>query len=85
MAISTDFNPTLAHWKEELKVTFPMLSDHMRTVSTQYGILIPAMGIANRVTFVVDAEGKIADIYENNEALDPSGAATSCSRLHKKT
>ena len=27
-----------------------MLSDHMRKVSEEYGVLIPAMGIANRVT-----------------------------------
>ena len=61
LAISTDFTPTLKHWKEnELKAEFPMLSDHMRKVSEQYGILIPQMGLANRATFVVDIDGKIA-------------------------
>ena len=55
LAISTDFTPTLKHWKEtELKAEFPMLSDHMRKVSEQYGILMPQMGMANRATFVVD-------------------------------
>jgi len=60
MAISTDFTPTLAHWKKELNVTYPVLSDHMRKVSESYGILIKDLGVANRVTFVVDKDGKIA-------------------------
>lgn len=85
LAISTDFTPTLGHWKKELNASFPMLSDHMRTVSEKYGVLIPQMGVANRVTFVVDTEGKIVSIEEGSAALDPTGAETACSRVaHKK-
>jgi peroxiredoxin len=84
LAISTDFTPTLGHWKKELGANFPMLSDHMRKVSELYGVLIPTMGIANRATFVVDTEGKIASIEEGSSALDPTGAETSCSRLKHK-
>jgi alkyl hydroperoxide reductase subunit AhpC len=86
LAISTDFSATLKHWKEnELKAEFPMLSDHMRKVSEQYGILITQMGLANRATFVVDVNGKIASIEEGNTALDPMGAETACSRLKHRT
>jgi alkyl hydroperoxide reductase subunit AhpC len=86
LAISTDFSATLKHWKEnELKAEFPMLSDHMRKVSEQYGILITQVGLANRATFVVDVDGKIASIEEGNTALDPMGAETACSRLKHKT
>jgi peroxiredoxin len=47
--------------------------------------LIPELGMANRATFVVDKDGKIAHIEEGQSALDPSGADTACSRLaHKK-
>jgi peroxiredoxin len=84
LAISTDFTPTLAHWKKELNADFPMLSDHMRKVSELYGVLIPQMGIANRTTFVVDTDGKIVQIDEGKTALDPTGAETACSRTHKK-
>lgn len=84
LAISTDFGPTLAHWKKELNVSYPMLSDHMRQVSELYGILIKQLGIANRVTFVVDTDGKIAEIQEGSAALDPTGAETACSRLKHK-
>ena len=86
LAISTDFTATLAHWKKELNAAFPMLSDHMRKVSEQYGILIPQVGVANRATFVVDTEGKIVSIEEGNSAIDPTGAETACSRAaHKKS
>jgi peroxiredoxin len=47
--------------------------------------LIESAGMANRATFVVDIDGKIANIEEGNSALDPTGADTACSRLaHKK-
>jgi alkyl hydroperoxide reductase subunit AhpC len=86
LAISTDFTPTLKHWKEtELKAEFPMLSDHMRKVTEQYGVLMPQMGIANRATFVVDTDGKIASIEEGSVAIDPTGAETACSRLKHKS
>jgi peroxiredoxin Q/BCP len=62
-----------------------LLSDHDRKLSETYGVLIPAMGIANRATFVVDLDGKIAEIVEGSAAIDPSGAETACSRLKKKS
>ena len=84
MLISTDFTPTLAHWKKELNAEFTMLSDHMRKVSESYGVLIPTMGIANRSTFVVGMDGKILNIEEGSSALDPTGAETACSRVKHK-
>ena len=83
LAVSTDFTPTLSHWAKELNATYPLLSDHDRKLSETYGVLIPSMGIANRATFVIDTEGKIAEIVEGGAALDPTGAETACSRLKK--
>jgi peroxiredoxin Q/BCP len=85
LAVSTDFTPTLAHWKKELNASYSILSDHMRKVSEEYGVLIAAVGIANRATFVVDQDGKITNIQEGNEALDPTGAETACRRVKHKT
>jgi peroxiredoxin len=81
LAISTDFWFTLNHWSKELNAEFPMLSDHMRNVSKEYGVLNEAMGISNRTTFVIDTDGKIVSIEEGNSAIDPTGAVTACSRL----
>ena len=85
LAISTDFIATLSHWSKELGAEFPLLSDHDRKVSQLYGELVPEMGVANRTTFVVDKDGKIALIEEGSSAIDPSGADVACSRLAHKT
>ena len=84
LAISTDAAPTLAHWAKELGAEFPLLSDHDRKISALYGVLIEQSGMANRTTFVIDMEGKIAYIEEGSAAIDISGADTACSRLAHK-
>ena len=67
-----------------MKASYPLLSDFQRKVSASYGVLVPDRGIANRTTFVIDTEGKIQHIDEGGAALDPTGAATACSRIKKK-
>lgn len=84
LGVSSDNQPTLNHWAGELKAEYPLLSDFMRKVSASYGVLIPERGIANRVTFVIDTEGKIQHIDEGSAAIDITNAATACSRLKKK-
>lgn len=83
VAISTDFVATLNHWSKELEANFPMLSDHNGNVSKTYGILDPNAFIALRTTFIVDKDGKIADIHEDRESIDVSGALAACNRLKK--
>lgn len=84
LAISTDTVFVLSHWAKELGAEFPLLSDHDQKIGKEYGVLQPN-GFDNRVTFVVDMDGKIAMIEEGNSAIDPTGADTACSRLaHKK-
>ncbi|SRR5258707_9230282 len=81
--VSTDFIATLNHWSKEMDANFPMLSDHARAVTKLYDVLNEQNGIANRTTFVVGLDGKIADITENRDAIDISGALAACSRLNK--
>jgi peroxiredoxin len=84
--ISTDNTPSQTEFAAKNNVTFPLLSDFAkRQVSAAYGVLIPDVGMANRSTFVVDKEGKISYIQEGNEAIDPTGADTACSRLAHKS
>ena len=83
--ISTDNTPSQGEFAKKNEVTFPLLSDFSkRQVSTAYGVLIPEAGVANRATFLVDKEGKIAWIQEGNAAIDISGADEACSRLAHK-
>jgi alkyl hydroperoxide reductase subunit AhpC len=54
----------------------------MRKAAAAYGVLIEQAGMANRATFVIDKDGRIQHIEEGSSAIDPTGAATACSRLH---
>jgi len=83
--ISTDGIWALKAFADSTKASFPMLSDYTnRQVAKDYGILIEQYGVANRATFIVNKEGKIAFIQEGNSAIDPTGAQTACSRLTHK-
>ncbi len=83
--VSTDNTPSQRRFAEDLKVTFPMLSDFAtREVSRKFGVLMPERGIANRATFVIDKEGRIQHIEEGSAAIDITGAANACSRLSRR-
>lgn len=85
-AISADNTPSQKEFAKQVNASFPMLSDFAtRDTLKKYGVFFERYGFANRATFVVDEDGKIASIEEGNTALDPTGADTACSRLaHKK-
>jgi len=83
--VSTDNTPSQKVFAEQTGAKFPMLSDFTnRKVSKDYGVLMEQRGLANRATFVIDKEGKIAHIEEGSAAVDISGATAACSRLSKK-
>jgi thioredoxin-dependent peroxiredoxin len=46
---------------DKKEADFPLLSDPTKETATKYGVLMPA-GLANRWTFYIDKEGKIAYI-----------------------
>jgi peroxiredoxin len=48
-------------------------------------VLSKEAGVANRATFVVDKDGKIAYIEEGNTAINPTGAEEACSRAAHKS
>jgi len=78
-----DAAPSNKRFAEDLGLTFPLLSDFRKTVSTQYGILNEERGIALRTTFIVDKDGIVRYIQQGSDAIDPSGAKLECSRLKK--
>jgi peroxiredoxin len=80
--VSTDNVPSQKRFAEDLKLSFPILSDFTtRQVSKDYGVLITERGLANRATFVIDKQGRIQHIEEGSSAIDITGAAMACSRL----
>ena len=60
LGVSTDTEESHKAFAADHSLGFPLLSDHQKTVSKDYGVLLP-MGVANRVTFLIDPNGIIAD------------------------
>lgn len=72
IGISVDSLFTLAKFKEEQRLNFPLLSDFNKTVSKSYGALYEQFGfgmagVSKRAAFVVDGDGLIqyAEVLEN--------------------
>lgn len=72
LGISVDSIFTLAKYKEEQKLNFPLLSDFNKEVSTDYGSIYDTFvfemkGVSKRSAFVIDKEGivRYAQVLEN--------------------
>lgn len=72
VGISVDSLFTLAKFREEQQLNFPLLSDFNKEASSAYGALyeqfgFDMMGVSKRAAFVIDKEGKIAyaEVLEN--------------------
>ena len=74
--ISVDSVFTLAKFKEEQKLNFPLLSDFNKTASTEYGSLyenfvFDMKGVSKRSAFVIDKNGVVqyAEVLETASDL----------------
>lgn len=47
-------------------------------MASQYAGLIPIVRRANRATYVIDRDGRIAEIITGGAAIDPAGAISAC-------
>ena len=56
-------------------IPYTLLADTQKTMTTAYGDLIPGAGFANRVTYIIGADGKVAFVDKNvNGHLNTCGA-----------
>ncbi len=83
--VSVDSREANARFAKEQGITFPLLSDPSKQVTTSYGVLNRYIRLASRTTFVVDQEGIIRNVQSGSEAIDPSGAITACQRIKEKS
>lgn len=86
LGVSMDDLDTQKKFADSLKLPFPLLADPKGEVVRAYGVEMQHNGktYANRVTFVIDAGGKVTKVLEGKDALDPTPALDACP-LHKKT
>jgi peroxiredoxin len=65
-------------WAEKIGVTFPLLSDWGGDVTKQYGLYNPKYKAARRATFVIDKDGKVAEVTLDKDAVDPTKTIDAC-------
>ena len=72
LGISVDSPQTLARFKEEQHLNFPLLSDFNKEASEAYGCIYDSFigwmkGVSKRSAFIIDKEGTIqyAEVLEN--------------------
>jgi peroxiredoxin Q/BCP len=63
VGVSTDKPGTLAKFREKHDLQFALLSDSGKDIATQYGTLKDHGKSASRVTYIVDPEGTIAEVW----------------------
>lgn len=71
-------------WAQQIGVTFPLLSDLGGDITKEYGIYNPKYKAANRVTYLIDKDGKVVEMHKDRDAVDPTDVVTSCQRRHMK-
>lgn len=72
VAISSDGAWAQKAWKDQLGISYPVLSDFFPLGDTarKYGVVIEPRGIANRVVIVVGKDGKVAWIQPTEKITD---------------
>ena len=83
LGVSMDDLDTNKRFAESLSLPFPLLSDPKGEMAEAYGV--KKGSYADRVTFVIDGEGKVIQTVSGKDALDPAGALDACPLHHKKT
>jgi peroxiredoxin Q/BCP len=81
LGVSMDNLETQTKFAESLTSPFPLLADPEGTAAKAYGVANPA-GYANRVTFVIGKDGKISQVIEGKDAIDPGATLSACGAAH---
>ena len=73
LAISCDSPFSQRMWAEQQGFEFPVLSDFWPhgAVAKAYGVFNAALGCANRVTFVIDKDGKVVATFASADLGTP--------------
>jgi peroxiredoxin len=84
LGVSMDSPFSNKAWKEKINVTFPLLSDWGGDTTRKYGLYDEKRKIGRRVSFLIDKDGKIANIQVDRDAVDPTNTVEFCERKKLK-
>jgi peroxiredoxin Q/BCP len=65
VGVSVDTVESHRNFAEKNGLRFPLVSDHDKRISKNYGVLSEDGSLAERMTFIIDREGKIAKVFAN--------------------
>jgi peroxiredoxin len=65
VGISTDEHDVQCDFASQLKVPFPMIGDPDAKIVERFGVKWPLFNLAQRVTLVVDPDGKLAGYFHH--------------------
>jgi thioredoxin-dependent peroxiredoxin len=75
--VSADDQATADRFRASLELPYPLVGDPGKKVLNAYGVRIPVLGLARRVTFVIGRDRRIEAVHES--AFDPeSHVAAAC-------
>ncbi len=63
VGISVDSVEAQRSFRDRCSVPFPLVSDSDRAIARRYGVL-GLLGVAKRVTFFLDADGRVVDVLQ---------------------
>lgn len=79
LGISVDSKEKIKEFIDEYNLNFPLLSDENKEVTKKYDVL-NKLGVASRVTFIIDKDGKVnrvlkdIDVSKHSEEVYPIAA-----------
>jgi peroxiredoxin (alkyl hydroperoxide reductase subunit C) len=85
LGVSMDSPFSNKAWAEQIKITFPLLSDWGGDTVRKYGLYNSKYKAARRVNYVIDKEGKVVEMQLDGEAIDPTKVVTFCERKSHKS
>ena len=65
VGISTDDLATQCNFARSIKTPFPMIGDNDSSISRAYDVLWPIIGVAKRVTYVINVEQQIEAVFRH--------------------
>lgn len=70
IGVSTDDGETQCRFADSLKAPFPMLSDPNGQIAAAYDVRWPLIGLAKRVTYIVDPSRRIVAVFHHEVRVD---------------
>ena len=63
VGVSVDSVESQKKFVDKCSIPFPLVADHDKSIAKQYGVL-GFLGVAKRVTFYLDSNGRVAEVHE---------------------